>query len=383
MHIQSLTLYNFRNFGRVDEIEFPEAPLLIAVAPNATGKTNFIEAIVMLLRGKSFRSHHEDCVQWGEDSFVLQGTIQHLDATSRLAIQYHIPSRKLRIEENNIPVSPVTFYAHYPFVLFLPEDTFLFTHGPAVRRNFLNTTLASSSQYISSVVQYYRALRQRNAALKTARSVEDIDAWTELLTIHASAVWAARKAFVLYIENHIEALWADIFGEKLSFDVQLIPGASDVGAYSQLLHEAWEYERKYKYTLYGPHRDDLRVFANGRSVASAFSRGQLRCLAIVLKIAAWHYMKQISRQRPIILFDEALSELDAEHQRSLLEHLPKTQMVLSSTSIPSEVKRKERVHMLDLRTIIQESNVRSEEVIDQKSVAVKEEKERSQVVLHS
>jgi len=209
MRIQSLSLHNFRNFGEVGEVEFPPAHLLIAVAPNATGKTNFMEAVVTLLRGRSFRASHQECVRWGQDSFVVKGSIVHRSAVKKLAVQYHTTTRKLRIEEDSAPTSPVTFFSQYPLVLFVPEDTFMFTRGPAHRRNFLNTTLASSPQYISAIVQYHRALRQRNAALKNAKEIGDVEAWTDLLTTHASPVWASRQAFTSFIQNHINMTYRD------------------------------------------------------------------------------------------------------------------------------------------------------------------------------
>ncbi|MCH8748634.1 hypothetical protein IH781_02690, partial [Patescibacteria group bacterium] len=165
MNITSLTLHNFRNFWQSPEIDLPRGALLVAAAPNATGKTNFLESLVVLLRGKSWRGATEDCVRWGQESFTVRGEVEHGGIKSQLAVRYHRPTKKLRIEEDGSPASPITFFSHYPFILFLPEDSFLFAGGPALRRNFLNQTLVCSPAYVSALVQYQRALRQRNAAL--------------------------------------------------------------------------------------------------------------------------------------------------------------------------------------------------------------------------
>jgi DNA replication and repair protein RecF len=241
MRINTLSLHNFRNFRHTGQIEFPDSSLLVAAAPNATGKTNFLEAITVLLRGKSFRATHEECVQWGEEYFLIQGVVQVDETESTLGIQYHTPSRKLRVEENGMPVSPVTFYSHYPFMVFLPEDTFMFHRGPAYRRNFFNSTLISSSQYLASIVQYHKALRQRNAALKEAKTPEDIAPWTSMVVEHAATVWTHRESFVRYIQDKVSDLYRELFDEDYQFEISFVPGASSPEKFSSLLKEAWSY----------------------------------------------------------------------------------------------------------------------------------------------
>lgn len=371
MRIRSLSLYNFRNFSGSHEIEFPSSNLLIAAAPNATGKTNFLESIAVLLRGKSFRAQNDECVEWGKDMFLVQGVLDYYDQQARLAVQYHVPSRRLRIEENSAPVSPITFYSHYPFILFLPEDTFLFHRGPAARRNFLNTTLVSSSQYLSAVVQYHRALRQRNAALKKAASVGDIAPWTELLARHAAGVWSHRQLFIQYLQSHLSSLYQELFQEAYTFEVSLITGASNPESFGELLREAWPYEEKYRYTLYGPHRDDIQVLVDGRPMTTVLSRGQIRSAVVAMKAAAFGFVQKRTGQTPLILFDEVLSELDEGRQEALLYHLPAAQVLLTCTTVPPSIKKKSDVHMLDLERIM--SSVKDHSVLPEPHEAAGEE----------
>ncbi|MEX1112258.1 MAG: DNA replication and repair protein RecF [Candidatus Andersenbacteria bacterium] len=352
MKIRELTIHNFRNILKSQTIEFPEANLLIAAAPNATGKTNFLEALIVLLRGKSFRASHEECVGWGEEYFLVKGLIDRDGGQKTLAVQYHAPTKKLRIEEDGQPVSPVTFYSHYPVILFLPEDTFIFYRGPAARRNLLNTTLVSSPQYLSAIVQYQRALRQRNSALKAAGKREDVSVWSDVLVGYAQDVWVGRQALVQYMNTHINELYNSLFNEQYDFTIELITGAPEPQQYQNLLQESWEYERRYKYTLYGPHRDDIRIMANGREVSSVLSRGQMRSLVIALKVAAFGYVRQTLNTTPILLFDEVLSELDEVRQKNLLKHLPDAQILLTCTAVPEGVKQQEGAYMLDLHTIV-------------------------------
>lgn len=307
----------------------------------------------MLLRGKSFRAATEECVQWGGEEFVLRGQVQRGEETIAVAVRYQKSSKRLWVEHDGQPVSPVTFFTRFPFVLFLPDDTFLFYRGPAQRRNFLNQTLVTFPQYLAALVQYQRALRQRNAALKTAKSADDIRQWTELLFEHAKPLWQQRQMLAEYLHNHTEELYRLLTGEKIKVEVELVYGTEHPTEYMRSLAEAWSQESRYHYTLYGPHRDDLEVRLGGRPAAVALSRGQMRSLVIALKLAVWRFLKHTTQETPLLLMDEVFAELDEERQARLIENLPAGQMLLTCTRLPAQLKTKAHVQMLDLRSILQ------------------------------
>ncbi|MEX2054795.1 MAG: DNA replication and repair protein RecF [Candidatus Andersenbacteria bacterium] len=351
MYIKSLALQNFRNFAEVEEIVFPPDALLVAAAPNATGKTNFLESIAMLLRGKSFRGSIEDCVRWQEQFFAIQGQAVTRQGDATIAVRYELPTRRLRIEENGVPASPVTFFSHYPFVMFLPEDTFLFSRGPALRRNFLNHILVSNASYLSALVQYHRALKQRNSALKTAQALTNVTAWTELLVEHSAPLWKARQGFVQFIDTHLNELYERISGETRPFTTRLLTTATPE-TYAAALAKSFSEEQRYRYTIHGPHRDDITITTDDRPIQSVLSRGQLRSVVIALKLAAHRYIKQTTNEEPLLLLDEVLSELDEQRQDILLKNLPVTQTVLTCTALPAILRERDNVHLLDLRSII-------------------------------
>lgn len=351
MRIHSFSAHQFRNFDHIDHMVFPEAPLIAVLAPNASGKTNFLEAIVMMLRARSFRSRTEECVMWGKDSFLVQGQVDGSEGRSKLSVEYVIAQKKMRIQEDDALVSPVTFFGKYPYVAFLPEDAFLFNRGPAGRRNLLNSSLAGSQKYLSSIVQYHRVLRQRNIGLKQAKKSEDIQAWTSLLVEYAQPIWAQRSEFVEFLNERVAGLYQELFFEERDIQITLTLGAPSIESLADILYESWEYEKKYKYTLYGPHRDDIAVTVDGRSANTVLSRGQMRGLVIAIKIASRSFIEQRIAQNPILLFDEILSELDPMRQETLLHHLPGTQTILTCTSIPEAIRTKSDVAVIDIRAI--------------------------------
>lgn len=355
MRIKTLALTNFRNFSHVEEILFPPVQnILVVAAPNATGKTNFLEAVHFLLRGKSFRALPHECVRWGEDYFQLGLRTTTKKGDSFLAAQYVPESRTLRLTEDEHPVSIVTFYRDYPFVMFLPEDSFLFVRGPAGRRNFLNSILITSPVYLAALVQFHRVLRQRNAALKKASSPQEVVMWTQLLLEHAKTIWDQRQALVEFINAHVPDLFRALGGGQGEVVTELVMGApQENNDLLKAFERVWKQESRYQYTMYGPHRDELQVLYDGHHVKTALSRGQMRLLVLALKIVAWQYMKQLTQEDPLLLVDEVFSELDEERQRLLFEHLPVAQTIVTCTAIPQELRRREDVHMLDLRTILQ------------------------------
>lgn len=356
MHIKKMALYNFRNFKQVDELLLAGGNLLIAAAPNATGKTNFIEAVVMLLRGRSFRAAYGDCVRWGEDEFGVRGQVERGEQEATVAVRYNRTTRKMYVEEDRTPVSPVLFYQHYPLTLFLPEDAFLFTRGPAQRRNFLNRALVSVPAYVSALVQYQRALKQRNANLKTAESFGDVVAWTEVLAEHAQVLWTHRQNIVAYLTTHLPQLYSSLTGEELPVMVKLEATNNTAVELVIVLERAFRHERRYGHTLYGPHRDDVVVSVNNRSVSAALSRGQQRSLIIAMKLAAHRYISKAINETPLFVADELLSELDEQRQETLLANLPTgTQVMLTATEVPASVRKRSDTYFLDLRSILDQA----------------------------
>lgn len=353
MNIERVLLHNFRNFINVDEITFSPAALLVAAAPNATGKTNFLESLVMLLRGKSWRATPAECVRWEEEGFIIGGDVQRQGGSTTIAVRYHHPSRKMRVEESGVPASPITFYNHYPLILFLPEDTFLFARGPAQRRNFLNRVLVSQPAYVSALVQYQRVLKQRNTALKQASNPSDVAAWTELLVEHGLTLWSIRQQFVDFLATHLTEWYGKLSGEQQTFSVKLLATTIDRETFMKHLNDSFSYEQRYGYTLAGPHRDDIEITTNDNyPIATVLSQGQMRCLVLALKLSAHRFMATVTKEEPLLLLDEALSELDARRQELLLKHLPATQTLLTCTAIPHTVRQRDNVQLLDLRHII-------------------------------
>ncbi len=373
MEIKKISLKRFRNL-REEEIEFPQNGLLVASGANAIGKTNFLESIAVLFRGKSFRTKIENCIAWGSDGLAVKGVVNSKGVgETNLAVRYHKPSRRLRIEEDGEPVSAVSFYAKYPLILFLPTDTLLVLKGPGLRRNFVNQVLVSNQKYIFSLVQYQRALKQRNSVLRSGVNVGMIGPWSNLLAEHAEVLWRFREGLVLFINDNINKIYSELMGEKIDFKIWLNKGVPEGGQFREVLEAMISQDKARGYTVCGPHRDDMEVEVEGKAAKNVLSQGQVRGLVISLKIVAHKYIKQITKNEPLLLLDDVLSELDKERQRALLNNLPYTQTVLTCTYIPETVSLREDAFLLDLGLVAGSIKGR-EEKRERKRIQGKKEK---------
>jgi len=353
MIVKKLGINNFRNLGRADSIELPRKGILVVAAPNATGKTNFLESLAVLLRGRSWRARVDECLGWNKDTFLLWGEVERDDGVdTKVAVRYHRPAKSLRIEENGEPASLVSFYASYPLVVFLPEDTFLLARGPAQRRNFLNHILVAHPGYLSALVQYQRVLKQRNSILKKASNKSEVAPWTDLLVEYGQALWRHREGLVQYVESRLEDVYEHLTGERKLLEVRLTAGLMDDDKYREQLDKVIDKEMLFGYTLLGPHRDDMEVLADGVPADAALSRGQARGLVMALKLIAYKYIKKMTKETPLLLLDDILSELDEDRQTALLKGLPDTQTILTCTLVPEALQKREDVYLLDLRNVV-------------------------------
>lgn len=351
--IKELGINGFRNLSRTEAIELPSEGVMVAAAPNAAGKTNFLESIAVLLRGRSWRGKLEECVGWGKDGMTLWGKVEDFKGEERrVAVQYYKPTKTLKIEEGGEPASIVTYYSRYPLVVFLPEDTYFLSRGPAVRRNFLNQVLAAQPAYLSALVQYQRALKQRNKFLKSSRSFSEIRGWTEILAEQAEVIWKHRRNLVEYLDMHLSEEYLKSTGENRVFGVKLFKGVDKEGDYLQALAGVYQQEKIFGHTVMGPHRDDMTVLTDDKMAAAVLSRGQTCGLVITLKMLVHRYLKHATKETPVLLLDDVLSELDEQRQRILLDNLPAGQIFMTTTKVPDSLRGKAKVYLLDLESVV-------------------------------
>jgi DNA replication and repair protein RecF len=230
-------------------------------------------------------------------------------------------------------------------VTFVPADLQLVSGPPAGRRAFLNIALAQEQKtYYHELARYQKALVQK-AALLRAESEPDAELlaiYNETLVEAGTALMLARAQFATVLAQaaaRVHAQWSG--SEKLELRYQpSVPfetPAQDAiaGAFSARLRDIAPQERARQMSLAGPHRDDVELLLDGRSLAAYGSQGQQRTAVLALKVAEYSVMQDRSAEAPLLLLDDVLSELDPQRARAFMEGVGGfEQAFITATHVP-------------------------------------------------
>lgn len=348
MAISSIQLFNFRNFKK-REIEFSPKTTVI-VGPNASGKTNILEAIYLLATGKSFRARVEaEVVNYREEVARVCGEISQNNKTledkgkqitkleavltrGKIKIgdeKYEkVPRKKLLI--NGIAKRLFNFAGILKVVLFGPWDLELVTESPSVRRSFLDNVLSQvDREYRRAILSYEKGLRQRNKLLYRIReegiSRSSLLFWDQLLIKNGNYISDKRNEFIGFVNGTCDLNSQDF---SLTYDSSAISEGR--------LNQYEEEEVAAATTLVGPHRDDF-VFklkknkkGNYHDLSRFGSRGEQRMGVLWLKLAELSFIESVTQETPTLLLDDIFSELDAEHRKIVMNLVDEQQTIITT-----------------------------------------------------
>lgn len=362
MRLTSLHLSNVRNYAH---LELQPAPgLNVFVGRNAQGKSNLLEAISLLGTGKSFRTSRErDLIRDGFELATISGEAEVRAGAVRLGCTITATPRGTRkmYAVNGRPVRYATFLGSLRVVTFVPADLQMVIGSPAGRRSFVNTALAQEQRtYYHDLARYQKALAQK-AALLRAGGEPDRDLlaiYNETLVESGTAMMLAREQFIAVLGEaaaRVHAQWSG--GEELEVryrpSVPFEVAAQDAiaGAFSARLRALAEQERIRQMSLAGPHRDDLELLLNGRSLAAYGSQGQQRTAVLALKVAEYSVMRERSGEAPLLLLDDVLSELDPVRAQAFMEGVGAfEQAFITATHVPEGLPAA-RLYTIDSATV--------------------------------
>lgn len=347
MRLTTLILEQFRNYAS-QTISLTDADIQLFVGPNGAGKTNLLEAVSMLSVTRSCRGKDEqDMVQWDRGHYRVSGTVRCDDGTEKkLEIVSELSPRKRRAYFVNDVRTPLAAYVGtLPTVAFLPQDLLLFSGTPGERRRFLDQLLSQVSHtYFDDLSAYQKILQQRNALLKRINAREDdasaLGIWDLELVTKAASITLMRLELIetlnLSLLQEIRSLgesWdsADIRYERKSTS-RTHPELRD--EIMNLLRMTRDRDVILQSTGTGPHREDWQVYRDDRAIPSFASRGQERVAVLAMLLLEVSYVELRRNEKPVILLDDAFSELDDAHQESLIDGFRGHQVLMTSTRIP-------------------------------------------------
>lgn len=353
MFIEQIAIINFRNFAQL-QLEFGSG-VNIFYGSNASGKTNLLEAVLVLVLGRSQRGASDTVMlREGSDTYRLEGSIKRNSATIHLSNAFQQGGRK-KITIDRLVEKASTLYEQFCAVSLGPEDSDILSGPPSARREFLDIYLAQfSNRYITDMIDYRRVLAQKNAALKNELDPSPFEA---MQVTCGARIISARMGFL----DRLHAPTAEYYdsishGGKFNFVYQpsvKVPGAtgelSEIEAcYARQLEHYRERERAIRVSLLGPHRDEIEFSIGGRSVRTFGSRGEWRTAAVALKLAVFHLLKKKREETPLLLLDEVFAELDERRSASLIDALEDLGQVLLTTAgtVPSHLSGNSRMFKL-------------------------------------
>jgi len=342
MKIKNLTLINFRNYDN-EVIAFSDG-LNVIYGNNASGKTNLVESIYYASIGKSPRTTRDkELIKWGNDYNYIK--IELVKKYRSHIIEIYIDSlSKKRISIDDIPVRKISeLIGVLNVVYFSPDELNIIKESPSMRRRFLDISLSQQKKvYYSNLVRYNKIIDQRNKLLKTCRDEkvlhENLPIWDSQLAREGACIIKDRYEYVekLKVRTREEHSMLTNNTEKLDicYESKIADDSIDAIQENMLvqLQNSRSKDIKLQYTSVGPHRDDLAITINDIDVRKYGSQGQQRTTALSLKLAEVKLFEQETGEKPILILDDVLSELDHLRQSRLLSVVRGVQTLLTCTS---------------------------------------------------
>lgn len=344
LRIKDFSLFNFRSYDQFTLEGLTD--LTIFYGPNAIGKTNAVEAIQLLTALTSFRkATATELIKQGEQAARIKAKVS--DGNRILEVQLLFEDGKRRYELNGKPRSVKSLKGLLPSIKFSPEDLSLVKGSDSFRRQEMDLIGSQvNANYYQIMRDFEKILRHRNRLLKDEVSDDLLDALTDLFDKVGSQLTAYRKALLTHIKPFMVEAYADISnGEELT--IQYLPSWEEDAGLAEVLDAMREQERARKMTLVGPHRDKILFQINGMDASTFASQGQQRSIVLALKMAEVRLIEEMLDQKPILLLDDVMSELDASRRDAMVEKLlPETQTFITTANLDyfnKEIIKKARI----------------------------------------
>ena len=344
-----MKLHNYRNYSE-QTFNFDKG-LNVIYGGNAEGKTNLVEAIYYTGLGKSPRTPRDkELIKWGE-SYAMVKIIAEKKYRKHCIEIYIDAQGKKRILIDKIPITKISsLIGVLNIVYFSPDEMDIIKESPIERRRFLDISLSQQKKlYFNTLVRYNKIIAQRNKLLKQNLSAEKIKETLPIWDIQLAKAGAylikERYNFTERLKAEVKKCHNLLTSGKEDINIEYesrLSNAEIKGIEEQiltLLTDSYDKDIYLKYTTIGAHRDDLKISINGVDVRKFASQGQKRTTALSLKLAELSLFEQETGEKPILILDDVLSELDETRQKMLLESIGGVQTFLTCTEYTKKANK--------------------------------------------
>ncbi|ELR69689.1 DNA recombination and repair protein RecF [Fulvivirga imtechensis AK7] len=356
MHIEKLSLFNFKNYEDVT-LNFSEKVNCL-VGVNGSGKTNILDAIYYLSLTKSaFNNIDSQNIRFGESIFSIKGNFKLENKTYEIVCAFQEGSKKT-FKANKKDYEKLSEHVgRFPVVLIAPNDVDVIREGSEARRKFFDTILCQlDSSYLETLSKYNQYLRQRNSALKKFAFIGRVDydlinTYDDQLLKLGKDIFLKRAAFIrgflmLFQQHYIQISQGK---EEVNIIYRSEWLQDDfVAQFKASIKKDLALER----TSMGIHRDDYRLIISGKPIKKFASQGQQKTYLVALKMAHFDTIAGLKDFKPILLLDDIFDKLDDERIRKLMEMITghqfgqvfitdarrdRTEQLLATFNLPAQI----------------------------------------------
>lgn len=343
MIIKSIELADYRNYDSL-VLQFDKGTNIL-YGDNAQGKTNILEAIFVSATTKSHRgSKDREIVNFEKEESHIRTYLEKEGVETR--VDMHLRKNKskgIAIDGQKIKKA-ADLLGLCNVVFFSPEDLGIIKNGPAERRRFVDMELCQlDGFYLYNLNHYNKIINQRNKLLKdmylNPDLKETLGIWDMQLVSFGSKIIERRSLFAEQLNEIIYEIHKRLSGGKEELTIIYEPDVSNE-EFEKKLRGNQERDIKAKLTSVGPHRDDFSFMVGNVDIRRYGSQGQQRTAALSLKLAEIELVKKVTKENPILLLDDVLSELDSNRQNYLLNSIGEIQTIITCTGLEEFVNHR-------------------------------------------
>lgn len=349
MIIKSIELANYRNYESL-QLSFDKG-VNILYGDNAQGKTNVLEAIYLSSTTKSHKgSKDKEIIRFEQEESHIRSMIERNDMEYR--VDMHLRKYKSKgIAINGQKIKKASeLIGLLNVVFFSPEDLSIIKDGPSERRRFIDMELCQlDKSYLYHLNQYNKVLNNRNKLLKdiyfNPSLKETLEIWDEQLIMYGVQIIKRRAVFIEELNRIIYDIHLRLSGGRENLYIAYEPD-TDAEIFATKVRVNRERDLKLAQTTVGPHKDDCIFKIGDCDIRKYGSQGQQRTAALSLKLSEIELVKRVTKDTPVLLLDDVLSELDSNRQNQLLNSIGDIQTIITCTGLDDFINNRFEINKI-------------------------------------
>ena len=324
MIVEELFLKNIRCYDNL-KINFSDG-INFLYGPNASGKTSLVEAIYFLSLARSFKTFKDkDLINRKFNEGLISAKISYSDIKKNIEIRLLQDGKKIFINNKQIhKISELSKIVNA--IYFIPKNVLLLKDPPSSRRLFLNIAISKfSTTYLDLYINYEKLLHSRNDVLKDEKpNLDLLDVITKQMISISKKIYLFRKKYFEDLNLSIKNIYKKITDKSDDINIIYDTFIDNYENYEEIALKKYasvqEYDLLKKVTSIGVHKEDFKILLNSKDVSKFGSQGENRICVLALKLSLYELIKE-DNNKPIVILDDVLSELDSENQKRLINYL--------------------------------------------------------------